>query len=78
MCKVLNSIRCSNGYAGRDPQGGTSDGSLFSKLSLFLFILLFTMVFTMRSVVFTMRSVKEIGKMWSWLSKLKKEKKIIN
>ena len=33
MCKVLNSIRCSNGYAGRDPQGGTSDGSLLSKFS---------------------------------------------
>ena len=35
MCKVLNSIRCSNGYAGRDPQGGTSDGSLFSKFFFF-------------------------------------------
>ena len=27
-------IRGSNGYAGRDPQGGTSDGSFVNKLSL--------------------------------------------
>ena len=25
--KVLNTIAIANGYAGRDPQGGTSDGS---------------------------------------------------
>jgi len=28
---------------GRDPQRGTSDRSLFSKFSLFLFIMIFTM-----------------------------------
>ena len=33
MCKVLNSTAIASGYAGRDPQGGTSDGSLFSKFS---------------------------------------------
>ena len=33
MCKVLNSTTIASGYAGRDPQGGTSDGSLFSKFS---------------------------------------------
>ena len=31
---VLNSTAIASGYAGRDPQGGTSDGSLFSKFSL--------------------------------------------
>ena len=33
MCKLLNSIAIASGYAGRDPQGGTSDGSFFSKFS---------------------------------------------
>ena len=33
MCKVLNTTAIASGYAGRDPQGGTSDGSLFSKFS---------------------------------------------
>ena len=45
---MLNSIAIVTGYAGRDPQGGTSDGSLFSKFSLFLFIMIFTMIFTMK------------------------------
>ena len=31
---MLNSTAIASGYAGRDPQGGTSDGSLFSKFSL--------------------------------------------
>ena len=26
-CKVLNATAITSGYAGRDPQGGTSDGS---------------------------------------------------
>ena len=30
---MLNSTAIASGYAGRDPQGGTSDGSLFSKFS---------------------------------------------
>jgi len=29
--QVLNSTVIASGYAGRDPQGGTSDGSFFSK-----------------------------------------------
>jgi len=33
MCKVLNTTAIASGYAGRDPQGATSDGSFFSKLS---------------------------------------------
>ena len=33
MCKVLNTTVIASGYAGRDPEGGTSDGSFFSKLS---------------------------------------------
>ena len=45
---MLNSTAIASGYAGRDPQGGTSDGSLFSKFSLFLFIMIFTMIFTMK------------------------------
>ena len=32
-CKLLNSTAIASGYAGRDPQGGTSDGSFFSKFS---------------------------------------------
>ena len=32
-CKFLNSTAIASGYAGRDPQGGTSDGSFFSKSS---------------------------------------------
>ena len=36
MCKVLNSTAIASGYAGGDPQGGTSDGSLFSKFSFML------------------------------------------
>ena len=35
---VLNTTAIASGYAGRDPQGGTSDGSLFSKFSFFIFI----------------------------------------
>ena len=31
--QVLNSTAIVSGYAGRDPQGGTSDGSFFSKYS---------------------------------------------
>ena len=31
--QVLNSTAMASGYAGRDPQGGTSDGSFFSKFS---------------------------------------------
>ena len=30
---MLNSTAIASGYAGRDPQRGTSDGSFFSKLS---------------------------------------------
>ena len=30
---MLNTIAIASGYAGRDPQGGTSDGSFFSKYS---------------------------------------------
>ena len=30
---MLNFTAIVSGYAGRDPQGGTSDGSLFSKFS---------------------------------------------
>ena len=33
MCKVLNSTAIASGYAGRDPQGETSDGSFFNKFS---------------------------------------------
>ena len=33
---MLNSTAIARGYAGRDPQGGTSDGSFLSK---FFFIL---------------------------------------
>jgi len=31
--QVLNTTTIASGYAGRDPQGGTSDGSFFSKFS---------------------------------------------
>ena len=31
--QVLNTTAVASGYAGRDPQGGTSDGSFFSKFS---------------------------------------------
>ena len=31
--QVLNSTAIASGYASRDPQGGTSDGSFFSKFS---------------------------------------------
>ena len=37
MCKCSIRIRSSSGYASRDPQGGTSDGSV-CKLSLKIFI----------------------------------------
>ena len=33
---MLNSTAIASGYAGRDPQGGTSDGSFFSKFSFML------------------------------------------
>ena len=36
LCKVLNSTAIASGYAGRDPQGGTSDGSFLSKFSFML------------------------------------------
>ena len=35
-CKLLNSTAIASGYAGRDPQVGTSDGSFFSKFSFML------------------------------------------
>jgi len=31
--QVLNTTAIASGYAGRDAQGGTSDGSFFSKFS---------------------------------------------
>ena len=31
--QVLNTTTIASSYAARDPQGGTSDGSFFSKLS---------------------------------------------
>ena len=31
--QVLNSTAIASGYAGCDPQGGTSDGSFFSEIS---------------------------------------------
>jgi len=31
--QVINSTAIESGYAGRDPQGGTSDGSLFNMFS---------------------------------------------
>jgi len=31
--QVLNTTAIASGYAGRDPQGGTSHGSFFSKFS---------------------------------------------
>ena len=43
-CKVLNTIAIASGYAGRDPQGGTSDGSFlqvfFSSLGMVKVLLL--------------------------------------
>jgi len=33
---VLNSTAIASGYAGRDPQGGTSDGSFLSKFFFML------------------------------------------
>ena len=35
-CKILNATAITSGYAGRDPQGETSDGSFFSKFSFML------------------------------------------
>jgi len=32
-CKVLNTTAIISGYAGRDPQGETSNGRFFSKFS---------------------------------------------
>jgi len=34
--QVLNTTAIASGYAGRDPQGGTSDESFFSKFSFML------------------------------------------
>ena len=34
--QVPNTTAIASGYAGRDPQGGTSDGSLYSKFSFML------------------------------------------
>ena len=34
--QVLNSTAIASGYTGRDPQGGTSDGSFSSKFSFML------------------------------------------
>ena len=33
---MLNSTAIASGYAGRDPQGGTSDGSFLSEFSFML------------------------------------------
>jgi len=37
--QVLNTTAIASGYAGRDPQGGTSDGSFFSKFSFKLHLM---------------------------------------
>ena len=34
--QVLNTTAIASDYAGSDPQGGTSDGSLFNKFSFML------------------------------------------
>ena len=34
--QVLNATTIASGYAGHDPQGGTSHGSFFSKFSFIL------------------------------------------
>ena len=43
-CKVLNATAIASGYVGRDPQGGTSDGSFlvssFSSLEMIKVLLL--------------------------------------
>ena len=44
------------GYAGRDPLGGTSDGSFVNKLSLNFFLLVM-MIFTMKCE----RNQKDVG-----------------
>ena len=36
MCKLFNSTAIVSGYTGRDPQGGTSDGSFLNKFSFML------------------------------------------
>ena len=42
---MLNTTAIASGYAGRDPQGGTSDGSLFSKLSLFIYFVIYNGIY---------------------------------
>ena len=37
---MLNSTAIASGYAGRNPQGGTSDGSFLSKLLMVKILLL--------------------------------------
>ena len=45
MCKVLNSIAIASGYAGRDPQWGTSVESLFSKFSFFIYNVIYNDIY---------------------------------
>ena len=42
---MLNSTAIASGYAGRDPQGGTSDGSLWSKFSLFFIYVIYNDIY---------------------------------
>ena len=51
---MLNSTAIASGYAGRDPQGGTSDGSLFSKFSFFIYNDIY-------NDIYNEKKVKEIG-----------------
>ena len=62
MCKVLNSTAIASGYAGRDPQEGTSDGSFFSKFS-FIYNDIYNNIY---NDIYNEKEWKRLGILWCW------------
>ena len=55
---MLNSTAIASGYGGRDPQGGTSDGSFFSKFSF-----IYNDIY---NDIYNEKEWKRLGILWCW------------
>ena len=64
---MLNSTAIASGYAGRDPQGGTSDGSLLSKLSLFfIYFVIYNGIYNKKCGIYNEKCERKSWKMKCW------------
>ena len=60
---MFNSIAIASGYAGRDPQGETSDGSFFSKFSFMLQLMVKILLYLLKRKEKNGVAVK-LGRKW--------------